>query len=111
MNAQLLYLGDCIVNLAHVVKADFTPPTPGGEERYDEDSGQTYTTRPHKAALKLTLSAVELETHIDDFSSGYHVAAASESQVKVVYGEVAERAWAYLCQQAVGLAHESEVPA
>ena len=98
MNVNLLYLGDRIVNLAQVVSAKYDAPKPGGEDRYDEESGQTYTSQPQRARLALTLTAVELETHIDDFSSGYYVAAASSSQVVAVFGEQAERAWDYLCQ-------------
>lgn len=109
MSNTLLYLGDCIVNLAHIVKADFKPASAGGEERYDEDSGQHYTTSGHPASLRLTLTALESEDSERDYDSGFHLAAASRSQVETIRGDVAEQAWDFLRRNAVGLARETEV--
>lgn len=96
-----LHLGDQMIALEHIVRAEFTDAYGGGEERFDEDSGQTFITSPHKASLKLTLTTQHLETHIDDFDSGYHVAAASENDLVVLRGEIAIELWTVLENRAV----------
>jgi len=97
----LLHLGGQMIALEHIVRAEFTDAYPGGEERYDEDSRETYTTSPHKASLKLTLTSIHLETHIDDFASGYHVAAASENDIVTLRGAEAVDLWTVLENRAV----------
>ena len=95
MTAQLLYLGDCIVNLAHVVRADFDGEVPGGTY-FDEDYGKELERSTRPATLSITLVSVE-----PDIQYGYegdYLGVTSKSEIKKVTGELAERAWAYLCQ-------------
>ncbi len=99
--STLLHLGGQIIALEHIVRAEFTDAYPGGEERYDEYSRQTYTTSPHGASLKLTLTSQHLEAHIDDYNSGYHKAAASENDLVVLRGEIAVELWTVLENRAV----------
>jgi hypothetical protein len=90
-----------MIALEHIVRAEFTDAYPGGEEKYDEDYGKTFTTTPRKASLKLTLTTQHLETHIDDFSSGYYVAAASENDLVTLRGAEAVELLTYLENTAV----------
>jgi len=97
----LLHLGGQIVALEHIVRAEFTDAYPGGEERFDEDTMQTFITQPRKPSLKLTLTSQHLEAHIDDYSSGYYKAAASENDLVVLRGEIAVELWTWLENSAV----------
>jgi len=97
----LLHLGGQIVALEHIVRAEFTDAYPGGEERLDEDTMQTFITGPRKAKLQLTLTSQHLEAHIDDYNSGYYKAAASENDLVTLYGEIAVELWTWLENSAV----------
>lgn len=94
---NLLHLGgNQIINLEHLVRAVYTGPNPGGEERTDEYTGQTYKTSPTPATLELTLTALELEDTSADLRSGYYLAAASRSQVVRLRGQDADDTWRWL---------------
>jgi hypothetical protein len=99
----MLHFGDQVINQEHLVRAEFDPASLGGEEYYDEDSRNTITTEPRKARLQLTLTSQHMEPHIDDFESGYHVAAASENDLVTLRGEAAESVWSYLEALALNL--------
>lgn len=105
----LLHLGGQMIALEHIVRAEFTDAYAGGEERYDEDSRQSYTTSPHGPSLKLTLTTQHLETHIDDYPSGYHVAAASENDLVTLRGADAIELWIYLENRAVIVSLEASM--
>ena len=93
-----LHLGGQMVNLEHVVHVEFKGAYPGGEEKYDEDSGQNFITSPRKARLDLTLTAVLPEALSEDhteYHGQFHLAAASKSKVVTVHGETAEEVWRY----------------
>lgn len=94
----MLHFGDQVINQEHVVRAEFEAASPGGDKQYDEDSGH-----PRRARLQLTLTSQHMEPHIDDFDSGYHVAAASENDLVTLRGEVAESVWSYLEALALNL--------
>lgn len=101
---NFLHLGGQMVNLEHVVHVEFTDAYPGGEVKYDEDSGKDFITQPRKARLDLTLTAVQVEPVAEDhteYHGAYHLAAGSKSKVVTVRGEVAEQAWRYLELEAI----------
>jgi hypothetical protein len=102
--STFLHLGGEMVNLEHVVCVEFTDAYPGGEEQYDEDSGQNVITRPRKARLELTLTAVVAEAVSEDhteYQGAFHLAAASKSKVITVRGQIAEDAWRFFDRHAI----------
>lgn len=93
---NLLHTGDQIINLDHLVRAVYESPIPGGEQAIDDDTGQTYTTLPRKAVLKLILTALEVHEVAEDLPSAYHLAAASRSVTVRLTGQKAEDTWRWL---------------
>lgn len=83
-----------LVNLAHVISADFWPAEPGGE-----DDGEGNVSAP--APARLVLTTTELRAREFGYDGNYD-AAASESVYITVRGDYAETAWASL--QAFALA-------
>lgn len=92
----LLHLGDCIVNLAHVVRADFDEEVPGGTY-FDEDYGKELERHTRPATLTITLVSVEPDIQYD--YEGNYIGVAIKSEIKKVTGPLAVRAWGYLGQQ------------
>ena len=98
MSEQSAFLrldGGRIVSLAHIVAADFEPAQPA-RVVWDDDHGKDIELGPKRARLVITLTALEIETEERDFNSGFHLAAASSSQTRVLFGPQAVAVWEWL---------------
>lgn len=84
-----LMLENQMVNLAHIVRAEYNPPYAGGEEL---EPGEV--SKPHAAQLSLTLTSLHIES--DLAYDGDVEGTASASDVVLVSGKEAERAWGFL---------------
>lgn len=79
-------IGNRIINLDHVISAEFTPATPAGE---DDGEGKPYGPLPARLTVTTTEMYVNREfTYDGDLSS-----AASASRDYEFKGEKAERFW------------------
>ncbi len=102
----LLELGTCIIAAEHIVKAEFTAARKGGEEYFDEDSGQMALTVARPAKMDLTLTSTHLKWDEIGMADPTPV-FGSESDHVVVRGEVAEKLAIWMQNQAVIVILES----
>jgi hypothetical protein len=96
---RFLNMGRHIVNVNHIVDVERIPAAPP-TTRLDPDARQDRTVPAQPVRVKVTLTALELES-IDYYGEGPGRAAASASQTITVRGADAERLWAWLERRAV----------